>query len=121
MEKGMRDSQKEAGLPRGNLSDLVEEVRLTSLNLAIASSKFKALNDHQDQIKKSLTEVVALALESVHMLSQFLSAVGFATQDQSSGLTDVEQEKLDNNLKAITEYVKKISENYLRDRGRYPS
>jgi ketol-acid reductoisomerase len=69
MEKGTKDIYSEQELSSKSIVELLEEIRLTSLNLAISSAKFKAYNLRQNQIKKDLSEMVALALEAVQILS----------------------------------------------------
>ncbi|HEQ97858.1 MAG TPA: hypothetical protein ENO22_00775 [candidate division Zixibacteria bacterium] len=117
MEKEIRQMNPGSlEVPR-NIIDLLEEIRLTSLNLAVASAKFKAYNIRQAHIKKDLTEVVALALESVQFITKFLEEMGMKLP-QSSWLSDeIDHEKINDNLIKLREYLESITNNFMKDKG----
>ena len=100
-----------------NIIDLLEEIRLTSLNLAVASAKFKVQNIRQDQIKKDLTEVVALALESVQFLSRFLEEMGMKAREKTWLTDEIDHNKINDNLKRLYEYIENITESFMKDKG----
>ncbi|MBD3217125.1 MAG: hypothetical protein GF310_02530 [candidate division Zixibacteria bacterium] len=100
-----------------NIVSLLEEIRLTSLNLAVASAKFQAYNIRQDKIKKDLTEVVALALESVQFLSRFLEEIGMKTAQKSWLTEEVDHEKVNENLRKLYDYLENITDNFMKDKG----
>jgi hypothetical protein len=117
MENEVKQKTPEPKDVPGDIVNLLEEIRLTSLNLAVASAKFQAYNVRQDTIKKDLTEVVALALEAVQFLSRFLEEIGLRSA-QKSWLTDhVDHEKINANLKRLYDYLESITDNFMKDKG----
>ena len=100
-----------------HLLELMEEVRLTSLNLAIASAKFRACNMTQDKIKKDLTEVVSLSLDSVQSLSKFLEGIGLKEGFNNIIAGNIDHEKVSKDLEKLAKYLEGISSNFLADRG----
>ncbi len=117
MEKGTRDIYSEQELSSKSIVELLEDVRLTSLNLAISSAKFKAYNLRQNQIKKDLSEMVALALEAVQVLSSFLVMVGIKDDTPGSTRAEVDHEKLERSLEQISEFIGNITDGFMKDRG----
>ena len=99
------------------LLELMEEVRLTSLNLAIASAKFKARNLTQDKIKRDLTEVVSLSLDSVQSLSKFLESIGLKEGFNNIIAGNFDHEKINEDLEKLARYLENISTNFMADRG----
>ncbi|NIR67355.1 MAG: hypothetical protein GWO41_07780 [candidate division Zixibacteria bacterium] len=117
MENEIRQMSREPLEMPQNIADLVEEIRLASLNLAVASAKFKANNIRQALIKKDLTEVVALALESVQFISKFLEEIGIKVS-QSSWLSDeIDHDRIDANLMKLRGYLESITNNFMKDKG----
>jgi len=117
MEQGIKGHNFKRDLPEKSIIDLLEEVRLTSLNLAIASAKFKAFNLKQDQIKKKLSEMVALVLESVQILSNFLVQVGIKRNQQLNPNVEIDHQKLEENLQKIAEFINSITNGFIQDSG----
>ncbi len=113
-ETKQRSSDQE--IVPGNIANLLEEIRMTSLNLAVASAKFKTYNRRQDQIKKDLVEVVALALESVQFLSKFLEAIGIKADMKPFLMTSLDHDKVGGKLQKLSEYIERITENFMKDR-----
>ncbi len=116
MESEIKNKQEPVGILPAEIVEMLEDVRMTSINLAVASAKFKVFTDHQEQIKKDLTEVVALALESVQFLSKFLEKMGFEASTAHKYGPDLDQEKLDRNLDKLKDYIERITDSFLRDR-----
>ncbi|MBD3382179.1 MAG: hypothetical protein GF404_08280 [candidate division Zixibacteria bacterium] len=115
----MEETRKTAPPPRGQLKDLVElveEIRMTALNLAIASAKFHPDSPGLDAAKKDLTELVTTSLESVNQLTKFLGLVGLERKSEPCD-DDVDHEALEENLKNILDFVQRISKNFLQARG----
>jgi hypothetical protein len=100
-----------------DIVNLIEDVRLTTLNLAIASSKFKSGNSRQDLIRKDLVDVVTMALESIQSLSKFLEIIGVEGGSHPALVDNVDHRKLENNFERVAEYLKRIADNFSRDRG----
>jgi len=99
------------------LLELMEEVRLTSLNLAIASAKFNARNMTQDNIKKDLTEVVSLSLDSVQSLSKFLENIGLKEGFNNIISGSIDQNQISENLEKLAKYLEEVTNNFLIDQG----
>ena len=117
MEKSAKDVYPDQELSSKNIVELLEDIRLTSLNLAISSAKIKAYNLRQNQIKKDLSEMVALALESVQILSNFLVRVGIKNDIPGSTMAEVDHKKLERSLEQISEFISSITDGFMRDRG----
>lgn len=99
------------------LLELLEEVRLTALNLAIASAKFKAHNLTQDSIKKDLTEVVSLSLDAVQSLSKFLESIGLKEGFNNIISGNIEHRHIDESLDKLVQYLEGITDNFMIDQG----
>lgn len=117
MEKGTQDTYAGQEFSTKSIVELLEDIRLTSLNLAVSSAKFKAYNLRQNQIKKDLAEMVALALESVQILSNFLAKVGIKNDAHGSSEAEVDHEKLERSLEQISKFISSITDGFMRDRG----
>lgn len=115
----MENSPKIGPAPTTDLKDLVglvEEIRMTALNLAIASAKFHPDSPGMDAAKKDLTELVTTSLESVNQLTKFLGLIGLERKSEPFS-DEIDHENLEENLKRIIEYVKKISDSFNEARG----
>lgn len=117
MENETRQSPPAKEIMPANIADLLEEIRTTSLNLAMASAKFKAYNVRQNQIKKDLVEVVALALESVQFLSKFLDAIGIKADAKPILMSELDHNKVGDKLQRLSEYIERITDNFMKDHG----
>ena len=116
MENEIRQGNAGQDVIPGSIAELLEEIRMASLNLAVASAKFKAHNQRQDQIKKDLVVVVALALESVQFLSKFLDAIGIKANAKPFLMAEVDHDKAEYDLQKLSQYIERITENFLKDR-----
>lgn len=119
MENEIRQTAPKKEIVPEDIASLLEEIRMTSLNLAVASAKFKAYNPKQDQIKKDLVEVVALALESVQFLSRFLDTIGIKADADPILINEIDHNKVGDNLHKLSKYIERITDNFMKDQGKH--
>jgi len=56
----------------GAVESLVEEIRITTLNLAISATKFSGGGDAKASVRKSTSDLVNLCLDTVNRLKQIM-------------------------------------------------
>ena len=94
----------------GAVESLIEEIRITTLNLAIAATKFSGGSDARASVRKSTTDLVNLCLDTVHRLASVLrtTAAGEATWEGDSEKYLAELEKVETDIRDKSKQIMDI-------------
>lgn len=98
---------REPALDTEAVENLVEDIRLMSLNISIAASKLKIDNDSRIIIRRKVSELVELALNTVNQLVKMLN-------DLRSGSDSAEPEANLSELMEIEKNIKRRAEEIMR-------
>ncbi len=101
------DHELDAG--RRSLERLLENIRVTSLNMAISAAKLKIGTDSREIVRRSISELVNLSLDTVNHVARIIKALNSGTD-----LQETEAEQHLSELKQIEETVSRRSEEVIR-------
>ncbi|MFH1891343.1 MAG: hypothetical protein ABIK83_01510 [Candidatus Zixiibacteriota bacterium] len=85
----------------GAVESLVEEIRVTTLNLAIAATKFSGGSEARASVRKSTSDLVNLCLDTVNRVTSVLktAAAGEAAREVDSEKYLSELETVETNIR----------------------
>jgi len=96
-------------LSKEDIAQIIEDIRLTALNMAISAAKLEIKGESRTILRKKISELVNMSLQTVNKLSVIFKSLGSDTSTESKLDPAEYLEQLQTIEKAIAERSEEIS------------